>query len=180
MMNLLLRDETPADIPAIAHVTIAAFKDVPVSRQTEHFILEHLRAANALTISIVAQLAGQIVGHIAFSPVMINQTDCGWFGLGPLSVLPSNQRQGIGKALMHRGLTQLRNHHAKGCCLVGHPAYYTKFGFHNTPDLFIHGVPPEVFFALPFDNHQPRGQVDFHRAFHATQPIGSPTTPPTP
>jgi putative acetyltransferase len=54
---------------------------------------------------------------------------------------------------------------AKGCCLVGHPDYYPRFGFRNVPQLTYEGVPPEVFFALSFDGNYPKGKVIFHEAF---------------
>ena len=88
-----------------------------------------------------------------------------WYGLGPVSVQPECQQKGIGKALIEEGLSRLRKLGAKGCCLVGHPDYYRKYGFENTPGLVHEGVPPEVFFALSFDGHHPQGTVIFHEAF---------------
>jgi putative acetyltransferase len=75
---------------------------------------------------------------------------------------------GIGKALIREGLSRLKGLGGKGCCLVGHPQYYRKFGFENVPGLFIEGVPPEVFFALSFDGNYPQGEVTFHEGFKAT------------
>ncbi|HPM27527.1 MAG TPA: hypothetical protein PLD96_09285, partial [Methanothrix sp.] len=75
--------------------------------------------------------------------------------------------QGVGKALIGEGLSRLRDMGAGGCCLVGHPEYYVKFGFQNLPGLVLEGVPPEVFFGLSFDGHNPRGSVAFHEAFKA-------------
>jgi putative acetyltransferase len=82
-------------------------------------------------------------------------------------VLPEYQRQGIGKALIEEGLSRLKGLTAQGCCLVGHPDYYRKFGFKNMPGLVYEGVPQEVFFALSFDGHIPQGTVTFHEAFNA-------------
>lgn len=165
--NLILRPETDADIDAIRAVTLAAFHDLAVSRHTEQFIIEALRAAGALTLSLVAEQEGRVVGHIAFSPVVLSDGTPGWYGLGPVSVLPECQRQGIGKALMVEGLARLRGLKAAGCCLVGHPEYYRKFGFRNVPELVLDGVPPEYFFALPLAGPLPRGSVTFHPAFLA-------------
>lgn len=162
-----IRPETPADIDAIRDITLAAFKTLEVSNQTEHFIVAALRAADALTLSLVAERDGQVVGHIAFSPVVLSDGTPDWYGLGPVSVAPECQRQGIGKALIEAGLAQLKARHARGVCLVGHPEYYRKFGFENTPGLALEGVPPEVFFALSFDGRVPQGTVDFHPAFMA-------------
>ena len=90
-----------------------------------------------------------------------------WYGLGPVSVVPEHQRKGIGAALIEEGLRRLRVLGAAGCCLVGHPEYYPRFGFENTTELVYEGVPPEVFFVLPFDGKVPRGVVSFHEAFAA-------------
>ena len=163
-----IRDETPADVDAINAVTIAAFQPLEISSHTEQFVVTALRAAGALSLSLVAEVAGQVVGHIAFSPIILSDGSLHWYGLGPVSVLPAYQRQGIGKALIHEGLARLKAIHAQGCCLVGHPGYYTKFGFQNVPGLALEGVPPEVFFTLSMDGHVPHGTVNFHPAFWAT------------
>jgi len=107
------------------------------------------------------------VGHIAFSPVAISDSTQNWCGLGPVSVLREYQRRGIGKALIQEGLSRLKDLNAKGCCLVGHPQYYRKFGFENVTGLVHEGVPQEVFFALSFDGYIPRGTVAFHKGFKA-------------
>jgi len=148
-------------------VTVAAFKSLEISNHTEQFIIQALRVANALSISLVAEMDGRVIGHIAFSPLTISDGTNNWYGLGPVSVLPEFQRQGIGKALIEAGLSQLKDMNAEGCCLVGHPDYYRKFGFKNVPELVCEGVPQEVFFALSFDGHMPQGEVTFHEAFKA-------------
>ena len=165
-----IRSETGADVEAIGEVTVAAFRSLEISEHTEQLIVEALRAAGALAVSLVAELDGRVVGHAAFSPVAISDGTTGWYGLGPVSVLPECQRRGIGKALIREGLSRLKGMGARGCCLVGHPAYYRKLGFENTPGLVYEGVPPEVFLALPFDGKTPRGTVTFHEAFKAKTP----------
>ena len=144
-----------------------AFKVHPYSQQTEQFIIRALRDANALTLSLVAEEDGRVVGHVAFSPVTIAGRHCDWYGLGPVSVLPKCQRQGIGKALIEAGLHRLRTCGAEGCVLVGDPGYYERFGFRNIPDLVLEGVPQEVFLALPFGEDVTRGTVVFHEGFNA-------------
>ena len=168
-MNLkyIIRDETDADVTAITEMTVAAFKSLEISGHTEQFIIEALRAANALSLSLVAEIDGHVVGHIAFSPLTISDGTQNWYGLGPVSVLPEFQRQGIGKALIQEGLSRLKELNARGCCLVGHPDYYRKFGFKNVSDLVCEGVPQEVFFALSFDGQMPHGEVTFHEVFKA-------------
>jgi putative acetyltransferase len=143
-------------------VTIAAFETMEISNHTEQFIIEALRSAKALTVSLVAETDGIVVGHIAFSPVIISDGTKDWYGLGPVSVHPDFQRKGIGKALRQEGLSRLKSLKAKGCCLVGHPQYYRQFGFKNVQGLVHEGVPPEVFFALSFDGNVPQGNVLFH------------------
>lgn len=165
--KLIIRNEIDTDIAAITEVTIAAFKSVPISDHTEQFIIEALRDANALTISLVAEINGNIVGHIAFSPVTISDGTKDWYGLGPVSVFPEYQRQGIGKALINRGLSSLKDMGGQGCTLVGDPDYYKRFGFKNYPGLVHEGIPQEVFLALPFTKEIPRGTVVFHEGFKA-------------
>lgn len=172
--KIVIRSETGADVSAISEVTIAAFETLEISNHTEQYIIEALRAAKALTVSLVAEVDGRIVGHIAFSPVSITDGAHHWYGLGPLSVLPAYQRMGIGKALVQEGLSRLKGLGAKGCCLVGHPQYYRKFGFENVAGLVHEGVPPDVFFALSFDGRFPHGKVTFHEGFNANSQPAQP------
>ncbi len=96
---MIIRKEIDADREQISQVTIAAFKTLPISNHTERFIVNALRNAGALTLSLVAEIDDRIVGHIAFSPVTISDGAKDWFGLGPISVLPELHRQGIGNRL---------------------------------------------------------------------------------
>lgn len=165
--KFFIRSETDADASAISEVTIAAFKTLEMSNHTEQFIIEALRAAKALAVSLVAEMDSRVIGHIAFSPVTISDGTQDWYGLGPVSVLPAYQRQGIGKALIREGLLRLKDMNARGCCLVGHPDYYRKFGFENISGLVHEEVPQDFFFALSFDGHYPQGTVTFHEGFKA-------------
>lgn len=165
--SIVIRDEVDADAAVIAEVTVAAFRTLAISNHTEQFIIEALRAAKALAVSLVAERDGKIVGHVAFSPVTISDNAPNWYGLGPVSVLPEYQRQGVGTALIHEGFSRLNRLNASGCCLVGHPDYYRRFGFTNIAGLVLEGVPPEVFFALPIITPAPQGVVHFHEAFMA-------------
>ena len=164
---ITIRTETATDVSHITELTVAAFKTLEISNQTEQFIIEALRAAKALTLSLVAEIDGRIVGHIAFSPVTISDGTLHWYGLGPVSVLPEYQRQGIGTALIQAGLSRLQDMGAKGCCLVGHPQYYRRFGFKNIAGLVHEGVPQEFFFALSFDGRFQHGNVTFPEGFKA-------------
>lgn len=169
--QVVIRDETAGDSQAITDVTAVAFETLEISSHTEQFIVAALRAAGALTVSLVAELDGRVIGHVAFSPVTIVDGTEGWYGLGPVSVLPEHQRQGIGQALIREGLGRLKAQGARGCVLVGHPEYYPRFGFTNPVGLVVEGVPPDVFFALPFDGRVPHGVVTFHPAFLAHGPV---------
>jgi len=93
--KIVIRDEIKADVAVISEVTTAAFETMEISNHTEQFIIEALRSAEALTLSLVAEVDGRVVGHIAFSPVIISDGTVNWYGLGPVSVLPEYQRRGI-------------------------------------------------------------------------------------
>ncbi|MRR16810.1 MAG: N-acetyltransferase [Deltaproteobacteria bacterium] len=165
---MIIRNETNADIAAISDVTIAAFQNHPFSRQTEQYIVSALRNAQALCLSLIAEVDGQVAGHIAFSPVTISDGTPDWYGIGPVSVLPELQRQGIGRALIREGLSIMKTRGAQGCALVGDPGYYKRFGFRNIPDLIHEGIPQKFFLVLPFRESTPQGHVVFHKAFQAT------------
>jgi putative acetyltransferase len=121
-----------------------------------------------LAVSLVAEVDGQIVGHVAFSPVEFSDNTPNWFGLGPVAVLPEWQRRGIGKALIERGLAELRTLGAAGCAVLGNPGYYRRFGFQQRPACFFEGVPPGYFQLLAFGPNWPCGKVLYHQAFGGT------------
>jgi putative acetyltransferase len=162
---MIIHPETSSDHDAIRQILIAAFANHPYSHQTEHLIVEALRADDALSVSLVAEVDGDVVGQIAFSPVIIDGKDCGWFALGPIAVFPSHQRQGIGQALVNEGMEAIRILGAQGCVLVGEPAFYRQFGFENNPAIRMEGVPPEVLMCLSMGDHVPEGKVTHHPAF---------------
>ncbi|MDA8419582.1 MAG: N-acetyltransferase [Desulfobacteraceae bacterium] len=164
---MIVRKEKEADGEEISQVTIAAFKTLPISNHTEQFIIKALRVAGALSVSLVAEIDGRVVGHVAFSPVTISDGTTDWYGLGPISVLPEYHKQGIGKSLVNTGLSILKELGGQGCALVGDPNYYNRFGFRNHPELIYEGIPQEYFLALPFANQVPQGMVVFHDGFMA-------------
>jgi len=163
--NWIIRSEKPSDIKAIDEVTQAAFEDHSFSQNTEHFIINDLRADDALTISLVSEVDGRIVGHIAFSSVTISDGTTNWHGLGPVSVLPEYQGRRIGTTLINSGLALLESISSKGCVLVGLPTYFNRFGFWNRPQLIHEGTPQEVFVARSLVGRVPSGTVEFHQAF---------------
>lgn len=126
-----------------------------------------LRKAGQLAVSLVAEDAGAIVGHVAVSPVTISSGAAGWYGLGPISVAPAQQGRGIGTQLMQQALAALRERGAAGCVVLGDPGYYARFGFRAESSLVLPGVPAEYFQALLLDGVLPAGIVSYHEAFSA-------------
>lgn len=164
-MPINIRNEVPEDICLIEVVTEAAFKKAPQTSHTEQFIVNALRKADALTISLVAEEEGRLIGHVAISPVTISDGSENWYGLGPISVIPECQGRGIGAMLMTRSLKRLRALGAEGCVLLGDPNYYKRFGFSPDDRLVLPDVPPEYFQIIAFKDNVPRGNVTYHYAF---------------
>lgn len=160
-----IRDERADDAGAIRSITTAAFAAAEHSSGSEAAIVDALRNAGALTISLVAVENREIVGHVAFSPVSIDAKPVGWFGLGPVSVRPDRQGNGVGKALVESGLAQLKAKGADGCVVLGDPRYYSRFGFASDPKLRYADAPVEYFQCLVFKGPPPAGQVAYHASF---------------
>lgn len=167
---ITLRPEAKGDEDAIFALTEAAFRDMLFSDGDEQHVVNSLREDGDLTLSLVAEDADRIVGHIAISPVRIsggkpdNDRD-NWYGLGPVSVWPDLQRQGIGSALVTRAIADMRARGAKGIVLLGSPVYYSRFGFRHEPQLAYPGPPEEYFQALLLDGDLPSGVVTYAPAF---------------
>lgn len=162
-----IRPETARDVAAITAVTLAAFRQAPYSSHTEHHIVHALRAAGALVVSLVAEVDGVVVGHVALSPVHMADGSPGWLGLGPVSVLPAHQGQGVGQALVRAALAAAHAGGAGGCVVLGDPGYYARFGFAVQPGLTLAGVPPDYFQALRWKGQAPYGEVCYDPAFAA-------------
>lgn len=165
-LSVSIRGETSVDEDAIRVLTSRAFEGRPYSDGTEPLVIDLLRAASALSLSLVAVHDRAIVGHIAFSEVGPD-TERGWFALGPVSVEPSLQGRGVGSQLIEAGLHLLRERGATGCVLLGDPRYYGRFGFVVTPQCAPPENPAEHFQVLPFGETPPRERVVFHPAFAA-------------
>lgn len=162
---MTIRPERPGDEGAIRSVTEAAFAGHPHSDGSEPAIVDRLRADGDLALSLVAEDSGRIVGHIAFSPVTISDGSAGWYGLGPVSVLPEMQRRQIGTRLIQTGLEELARRRTGGVELLGSPAYYRRFGFAHDPTLTYPGPPPEYFQRLVIAGAEPAGVVSYAPAF---------------
>jgi putative acetyltransferase len=160
-----IRDERPEDADTIFNITEVAFRDMPHSDGDEQHLVNALRADGALTLSLVAELEGAAVGHIAFSAVTINGDAGHWYGLGPVSVLPELHNQGIGSALIREGLTRLEALGAEGCVLLGHADYYPRFGFVADPELTYGDRVTPNFMRLVIKGDAPKGKVAYHPAF---------------
>ena len=165
--QICIRLETKHDVPAIEEVTLAAFMNAEHTDHNEQFIIRGLREADHLSISLVAEdeVTHTIVGHVAVSPINIADGSENWYGLGPISVLPQYQGNGVGSSLMKRALADLQSRHAAGCVVLGNPKYYTRFGFKADPSLQLPGVPLEYFMALTWRKPTPTGTVSYHKAF---------------
>lgn len=165
-MDMKIRSETKSDIDSIEKVTIDAFLDAPHTDNTEQLIVRELRHADALTISLVAEHQGDIIGHLAVSAVKVSDKTEGWFGLGPISVTPNKQKSGVGSKLTNKALEILKKTGASGCVVLGDPAYYSRFGFVPEKSLVLTGVPAEYFQAISFIDSMPNGEVSYHEAFN--------------
>ncbi len=168
-MNLIIRPESPADIPPIQRVNRLAFE-----REDEARLVDGLRASGAVILSLVAVLDGQIVGHILFSPVTVRDGDQQWtaVGLGPMAVLPAFQNLGVGSALIRHALDHLQKAGLEVVFVLGHPQYYPRFGFKPSKPYGIEwevNVPEDVFMVLELRENAlagKRGIVQYHPLFN--------------
>ena len=167
MRKLTIRNEQPGDIPAIHALTRAAFAKAVHSDGNEQDIVDALRADGDLTLSLVAtNMDEAIIGHIAFSPIAISDGTQNWYGIGPVSVIPTRQRTGIGSELATAGIERMMAMGAQGLVLLGDPGYYERFGFHPDPELTLPNVPPEYFqVRMIGEGPRPKGTVSYVRAF---------------
>lgn len=162
---ITIRPEASGDEDTIFALTEAAFADMPFSEGDEQHLVNRLRSDRDLTLSLVAEDAERIVGHIAFSPATISDGATQWYGLGPVSVWPELHHKGIGGALIRRGLTDIKGHGAKGVVLLGSDEYYPRFGFKHEPQLTYPGPPPKFLQVMLIDGDLPSGEVKFAPAF---------------
>ncbi len=170
MTGWTIRPERPGDEPAIHRVTKVAFANHPHSDGTEPAIIEILRATGDLSLSLVAELDGEIVGHVAFSPALLSNGEVGWQTLGPIAVDPDWQAHGIGRALLEAGAAHWRAAGAKGIVLLGSPDLYGRFGFVTGSPLHIEGPLAPYFQVLAITDEIPAASVEFAPAFSKAQP----------
>jgi putative acetyltransferase len=173
---MTIRPETPADIEVIHRVETSAF-----GRAGEADLVNALRSNGACTLSLVAEIENQIVGHVFFSPMTFqpdedeNSFNASIIGLGPLAVLPEYQKRGVGSALVREALRQLRESGYDAIALLGNPAYYGRFGFVPAKNYNLrckYDVPAEAFQVLELrpgvlQNH--RGLLLFRPEFDSVE-----------
>ena len=120
-----VRPETQADRAAVRAVNEAAFET-----RAEADLVEALRRSDISLVSLVAEVEGEVVGHILFSPVSLPEHDhLNLVGLAPMAVVPDYQRKGIGSALVREGLARCKDLGFCAAVVVGHAEYYPRFGF---------------------------------------------------
>lgn len=161
---LPIRAEAAEDAAALDALITAAF-----GRPDEARLVAGLRAAGALSLSLVALQADRLVGHVAFSPVSVQGAALpGVLGLAPLAVRPDRQRRGIGSALVAEALDRLRREGCRLVVVLGEPAFYRRFGFRPAGALGLTYPGPgaaEAFQALMLAPPLTRGLVRYHRLF---------------
>ena len=135
-LNISIRQEEARDVADIRELVDVAFKPMWFSDGTEAELVDRLRSAGDLYLSLVAVTGiNQIIGHVGFSPTTIDGLDYGWLQMAPVSVLPDYQLKGVGSALIQAGISALITRGVAGVAVVGNPVYYERFGFRNIPGL---------------------------------------------
>ena len=164
--RLVIREESPGDVDAVRAVERLAFE-----RDGEAMLVDRLRADGALAISCVAELDGAVIGHVAFSPVAVGESSIRALGLGPVAVRPELQQCAIGARMIEEGLARARERGVAAVVVLGHPAYYPRFGFVAASRFglrFSAPVPDEAFMAAELEPGalaHSGGVVRYHAAF---------------
>jgi len=153
----IIRREQPQDIPEVRQVNIRAF-----GQEQEALVIDQLRKNCNSILSLVALNDGKVVGHILFSPAVIEGRHGRLVGTGlaPLAVVPEYQRKGIGSELIQTGIARIREGGCPYIIVIGHPDYYTRFGFDQAGRFGIcceWGVPKEAFMILVLDRRAMNG-----------------------
>jgi len=164
---MLIRVEEPRDRAAIHAVNVSAFET-----PAEANLVDALRERAQPFVSLIAEDSGVIVGQIALSPVgLADHPELQIMGLAPMAVAPEHQRKGIGSALVRAGLEQCKRLGFGAVVVLGHPAYYPRFGFMSSAHFGIaceYEVPEDVFMVVELQPGFLRGasgKVKYHAAF---------------
>jgi putative acetyltransferase len=148
---IAIRKEEPKDRDAVHQLNLIAFENGP-----EAALVDQLRASCKEYLSFIAVENGSVIGHILFTPATVEDCSAVGMGLAPMSVLPSQQRKGVGSRLVQYGLEFLRNAGCPFVIVLGHPGYYPRFGFELASKYQLRsqweGVPDDAFMIVVFDN----------------------------
>lgn len=165
---MLIRNEETHDRALVHALNAAAF-----ATPAEADLVDTLRARASPVVSLVAEQAGEVVGHILFSPVTLSgHAGLKLMGLAPMAVAPSHQRRGIGSALVRAGLEHCRALDAGALVVLGHPGYYPRFGFSPSVRFGIgceYDVPDDAFMVAELEPGFLRGAsgtIQYHAAFN--------------
>jgi len=163
-----VREERPDDYAAIRALNDAAF-----GQPQEGLLVDALRMNGGVMLSLVAEQDGLVVGHILYSPATIDTEGRRVAGasLGPMAVLPTYQRRGVGGQLIEAGTRWLKRRGCPFVIVLGHPGYYPRFGFIPASVYGIHcewEVPDEAFMVMLLDAPAMRdvsGMVRYRQEF---------------
>jgi putative acetyltransferase len=164
--DLVITQERPANYAGTYRETELAFTDRPYADGNEQDFINRLRDVGALTLSLVAFTNNALVGQATFSPASQSDGSAPWHALGPISVHPDHQSQGIGGALIKEGLDRLIERGALDCILTGDPKYYGRFGFELSPEHVPKAESQEYFQIKYLTEFRPQGRFCFHEAFY--------------
>lgn len=166
---MIIRSERDGDESAVRSVNVAAF-----GTAVEADLVDALRQQARPLVSLVAEDAGAIVGHVMFSPVVLTgHPERRMMGLAPMAVVPARQRSGVGSALVSAGLDACRRIGAGAVVVLGHPTYYPRFGFVPAARFGMrceYEVPEDTFMLLELERGHLKGAagiVSYHAAFRA-------------
>ena len=163
-----IRDEIDTDHKTVFKINVSAFET-----DAEATLVDKLREQVQSCISLVAEEAGTVIGHIMFTPVTLTEhPELKIIGLAPMAVLPDKQNSGVGSKLVYAGLTKCRALDFAAIVVLGHPKFYPHFGFEPSSNFGIdseYNVPAEVFMAMELKKDALKhksGRINYHRAFN--------------
>lgn len=161
-----IRPEKEYDVNGIREVHYYAFNDHPYTLKEDYKLVDLLRKKNALVASLVAEEPPLgIIGHLTLSPIQINDENTNWFYLGPIGVLPEEQRKGVGKLLIKKAIRTVTALGADGLVSRGDPKFFTQVGFRNDSRLRFNNIQPEYSVLLPLSSTVPEGIITLDPIF---------------